>query len=56
MGCQGDFNLGTIARQNRYSNAKIDRFVQEALFTTITTPYLTMERSSQKSMKDRSQG
>jgi hydroxylamine reductase len=28
--------LGTIARQNRYSNAKVDRFVQEALFTTIT--------------------
>ncbi|MDZ7634661.1 MAG: hypothetical protein U5L72_09675 [Bacteroidales bacterium] len=28
--------LGTIARENRYSNAKVDRFVQEALFTTIT--------------------
>jgi hydroxylamine reductase len=28
--------LGTIARGNRYSNAKVDRFVQEALFTTIT--------------------
>ena len=28
--------LGTIARQNHYSNAKVDRFVQEALFTTIT--------------------
>ncbi len=28
--------LGTIARENHYSNAKVDRFVQEALFTTIT--------------------
>ncbi len=28
--------LGTIARENRYSNARVDRFVQEALFTTIT--------------------
>lgn len=28
--------LGTIARQNHYSNAKVDRYVQEALFTTIT--------------------
>jgi hydroxylamine reductase len=28
--------LGTIARGNNYSNAKVDRFVQEALFTTIT--------------------
>ncbi len=28
--------LGTIARENYYSNAKVDRFVQEALFTTIT--------------------
>ena len=28
--------LGTIARENRYSNVKVDRFVQEALFTTIT--------------------
>ena len=28
--------LGTIARENHYSNAKVDRYVQEALFTTIT--------------------
>lgn len=28
--------LGTIARENHYSNTKVDRFVQEALFTTIT--------------------
>ena len=28
--------LGTTARQHHYSNAKVDRFVQEALFTTIT--------------------
>jgi len=28
--------LGTIARGNHYSSAKVDRFVQEALFTTIT--------------------
>ncbi len=28
--------LGTIARENHYSSAKVDRFVQEALFTTIT--------------------
>ena len=28
--------LGTIARENRYSNARVDRYVQEALFTTIT--------------------
>jgi hydroxylamine reductase len=28
--------LGTIARGNHYSNAKVDRYVQEALFTTIT--------------------
>jgi hydroxylamine reductase len=28
--------LGTIARRNHYSNAKVDRYVQEALFTTIT--------------------
>jgi len=28
--------LGTIAREKHYSSAKVDRFVQEALFTTIT--------------------
>jgi hydroxylamine reductase len=28
--------LGTIARENHYSSAKVDRYVQEALFTTIT--------------------
>jgi hydroxylamine reductase len=28
--------LGTLARENHYSNAKVDRYVQEALFTTIT--------------------
>lgn len=28
--------MGTIARGNHYSSAKVDRFVQEALFTTIT--------------------
>lgn len=28
--------LGTTARENHYSNAKVDRYVQEALFTTIT--------------------
>ncbi|MFN2335620.1 MAG: hydroxylamine reductase, partial [Bacteroidales bacterium] len=28
--------LGTLAREKHYSSAKVDRFVQEALFTTIT--------------------
>lgn len=28
--------LGTIARENHYSSAKVDRYIQEALFTTIT--------------------
>ncbi len=28
--------LGTIARENHYSDARVDRFVQEALFITIT--------------------
>ena len=28
--------LGTIARRKNYSDPKVDRFVQEALFTTIT--------------------
>ncbi len=28
--------LGTIARERHYSSAKVDRFIQEALFTTIT--------------------
>ena len=36
--------LGTIARENRYSNARVDRFVQEALFTTITNANFDGER------------
>jgi len=28
--------LGAIARENHYSSAKVDRYIQEALFTTIT--------------------
>ncbi|MFZ2287936.1 MAG: hydroxylamine reductase [Bacteroidales bacterium] len=36
--------LGTIARENRYSSAKVDRFVQEALFTTITNANFDRER------------
>jgi len=28
--------LGTLAREKHYSSAKVDRFVQEAMFTTIT--------------------
>ncbi|MFO7574964.1 MAG: hydroxylamine reductase [Bacteroidales bacterium] len=28
--------LATIARKNHYSSAKVDRYIQEALFTTIT--------------------
>jgi hydroxylamine reductase len=36
--------LGTIARENRYSNARVDRFVQEALFTTITNANFNRER------------
>jgi hydroxylamine reductase len=28
--------LGTIARENHYSSAKVDRYIQQALFTTIT--------------------
>jgi len=36
--------LGTIARENHYSNAKVDRFVQEALFTTITNANFDREK------------
>jgi hydroxylamine reductase len=36
--------LGTIARENRYSNARVDRFVQEALFTTITNANFDAEK------------
>lgn len=36
--------LGKIARENRYSNARVDRFVQEALFTTITNANFDRER------------
>ncbi len=36
--------LGTIARENHYSNARVDRFVQEALFTTITNANFDNEK------------
>ncbi|MGB8358567.1 MAG: hydroxylamine reductase [Bacteroidales bacterium] len=36
--------LGTIARENHYSNARVDRFVQEALFTTITNANFDKEK------------
>jgi len=36
--------LGTIARENHYSNASVDRFVQEALFTTITNANFDKEK------------
>ena len=36
--------LGTIARDNHYSNVRIDRFVQEALFTTITNANFDKDR------------
>ncbi|HCM59637.1 MAG TPA: hydroxylamine reductase [Bacteroidales bacterium] len=40
--------LGTIARRNHYSNAKVDRYVQEALFTTITNANFDNEKIIEK--------
>lgn len=42
--CKGISILGTIARENHYSNTKVDRFIQEALFTTITNANFDNEK------------
>jgi hydroxylamine reductase len=40
--------LASIARKNHYSSAKVDRYVQEALFTTITNANFDNEKIIQK--------
>ncbi len=40
--------LASIARENHYSSAKVDRYVQEALFTTITNANFNNEKIIEK--------
>jgi hydroxylamine reductase len=43
--------LGTIARENHYSDARVDRFVQEALFITITNANFDAGKITEKIKK-----